>query len=656
VTSAATERARRSPTRASARGSVLPDLAGFGLVLLPVIAMLWLATHGGGYTIDDWGVLAALICLGLATALVLIDQPLPRLTQLAAPGCLFGLAAWSLVSLSWAGWPENAVAESARYIFYGCVMLLGLVATGRPGVRRAAVLSVAGASGLLALVIAYGLWNESVAQDAFVLGRLVGSIGYAGGLAAVVAIGVWPLAGFASDRLTAIALRVLAGAGAGAAFALVVPTGARAAVVALAVSGVAYLAISPTPLRCAMVVGPIVAITALRWDELNGVFAGGQAGGQVQDVGRAVVQAAVVGACVALIQSLLDTRVTLGGRARAWASRLGVVTAVVIAGAALGAALHAMHGDPSGWMRDKWHTFQQAGNPYQGDVDTRFASVGGGRYDLWRVAVLEFHRHPLQGVGAGNFARAYFAEGRSRAQPQQAHSEPLEVAATTGLPGLLLFAPAVLLPIGFAVRARFRARLPSERLLAAGIAAALIEFAVHSSIDWTWHIAADAVPAMLLAGAALGTASSPVRLPGGMRRAAVSAAAAAAVLLAAAVVILPAAVAQGALTSSYSESAADAIDHASEAKRYDRLSSRPDVAAARAYLRAGDAAGALTAARRAVGEEPEFWVGWQLRFLAARQLGYGAEAAAARAEVARLNASLPLDLRFQVPPTAYDHY
>jgi len=181
---------------------------------------------------------------------------------------------------------------------------------------------------------------------------------------------------------------------------------------------------------------------------------------------------------------------------------------------------------------------------------------------------------------------------------------------------------------------------------------------VHSWVDWTWHIAADAIPAMVLAGAALATASPSPGRPSaaGRRRLMVSAAAALAVVLVAVLLILPAWLAQRALVRSYGATSGDALSAADDAARYDRLSSRPQLAVARAQLRSGDARDALTAARRATTDEPNFWIGWQLRFLAARRLGLGQEANTALDEVARLNPSLPLELRFRVPPTRYDHY
>ena len=244
----------------------------------------------------------------------------------------------------------------------------------------------------------------------------------------------------------------------------------------------------------------------------------------------------------------------------------------------LGVGLHATGGNPASWISGRWHHFQQSGNPYRGDVDTRFSSLGGGRYDLWRVAALEFRRHPLSGLGAGNFARGYFQEGRSPSQPQQAHSEPLEVAATLGLPGLLMYMAVVILPVGFAVRSRLRARLPSDRLLAAGIAAALIEF-TRCTARWTGRGTSQPMPSRRWCSP--GRRWPRVAEPGtAVRRRpaaagdSVSRSALAVVLSRRRAAVLPAWLAQRALVRSYGATSGDALAAADDAARYDQLSSR----------------------------------------------------------------------------------
>ena len=83
--------------------------------------------------------------------------------------------------------------------------------------------------------------------------------------------------------------------------------------------------------------------------------------------------------------------------------------------------------------------------------------LGSGRYDFWRVATLEFARHPIGGVGADNFAHDYVRERRRREEPLYPHSLALRAVAQTGAVGgalLALFLGAVVL----AVR-----RLPARR-------------------------------------------------------------------------------------------------------------------------------------------------------------------------------------------------
>jgi Flp pilus assembly protein TadD len=140
------------------------------------------------------------------------------------------------------------------------------------------------------------------------------------------------------------------------------------------------------------------------------------------------------------------------------------------------------------------------------------------------------------------------------------------------------------------------------------------------------------------------------------RRLFVSAPVALAALAAAAVLIVPAALAQRYLERSYREPAAAALRDADRARRLDRLSGRPDLAAARALLRDGNTRDALVAARRAAGAEPDFWVAWQVLAVTAARLGDPAEAGAANDHVRRLAPLLPLDLRAELPGPSFDHY
>ena len=120
--------------------------------------------------------------------------------------------------------------------------------------------------------------------------------------------------------------------------------------------------------------------------------------------------------------------------------------------------------------------------------------------------------------------------------------------------------------------------------------------------------------------------------------------------------MLPATLAQAYLLRSYGQPEVQAIESARSADNLDWLSSRPQVAIARATLRNGDARAALAASRLAVDREPGFWVAWQMLYLSAQRVGDTELAQEAQRHVRALNPSLRTDFRFTEPPPSYDHY
>ena len=646
---------------ARTRGShALPlvGLVGFALTLIPVAAAVRLTGHGGGYTIDQWGLWAAVTVI--AAGVALISQPATRLSgvQRLFPLALLGLALWSMLSVRWAAWPQSALVEGDRYLFYAAAATLPLVLLQTTAWRRALAGGVAAGAAVPALLVALKLWQSGNASSLFDAGRLVGSIGYGGGLAAAVAIGFWPLVAFASDRSTARPLRPLAGLGAGLTLAAVVPTEARASVWALAVSAVVFFLLCPTPIRSGAIAAGAAVPTFAFWHQLNSVFSSAT-GGHPHSVGVAILLTGVLTALVAGAQTVLDEFVTLsdtGRRAVTIVASIWVFLMILVGGVA---AFAVTDGHPVAWTR---HTLQRTvdrvgGESGQaaiaGQAGSRFGSLDTGRYDLWKVALRGFRDQPAKGVGAGNFSYLNVRIGRPYLFPYQAHSQLLEVASTLGLPGLALFAIVLGLPLGACVWVRLRSPSRAERLLAAGIGGALGYFAAHGQVDWIWQISSCALPATLLAAVVVGM------LPPGpeRRRSAITGGLGlAAAVIAALLLVVPAALAQRYLERSYHEPVAAALQDARRAADLDRLSGRPQLAAARALLRTGDTAGALADARSAAGAEPGFWVAWQLLAVAAAREGDRAAAAAAYERVRRLAPLLPLNYRGEVPGPSFDHY
>jgi putative inorganic carbon (hco3(-)) transporter len=96
---------------------------------------------------------------------------------------------------------------------------------------------------------------------------------------------------------------------------------------------------------------------------------------------------------------------------------------------------------------------------------------GSGRSDLWTVGLRMVRAHPVSGVGVGNFpvvSRNYVLQPGTllrsdlifSSEPKIAHNTYLQIAAETGVPGLLLFLGIVLACLSCTLRA---ARLWARR-------------------------------------------------------------------------------------------------------------------------------------------------------------------------------------------------
>lgn len=648
-----------APTAAAHRLS-LSGPAGLVLALIPAVAALRLTGHGGGYTIDDWGIWAVVTVL--AAGVALISQPVTRLSgvQRVLPLSLAGLGLWSLASAHWAAWPQSALVEANRYLFYAAAVTLVLVALPPfSGWRRLFVGLVAAGAALPALQVAIQLWHSPNAAERFADGRLVAGVGYGGGLAAAMAVGFWPLVVLAADRATPRLARPFAALGAGLVLAAVVPTEARASVWALVLSALVFFALCPAPLRTGAIAAGALLPTLAVWHRLNAVFSS-VGGAHAHGVGKAIVFVGVASALVCIVQVVIDALVTmpeLGRRTVALTTVAGIGLLLVVGSVA---GLAATGGHPYGWAR---HTLQSSVDQVgtgggqaasEGEAGSRFGSLDTGRYDLWKVAVRGFRERPAEGYGAGNFGYLNVLTGHPFLFPYQAHSQLLEVASTLGFPGLAMYLAVILLPLGACVWVRLSSSWgKTEKLMAAGIGGSLGYFAVHAQVDWIWQICSCALPALLLAATAV-----TMLPPGSERRRSVWVGAAGLVtaLGIALVLILPATLAQRYLERSYAEPADKALSDARRAARFDRLSGRPDLAIGRAKLRTGDNAGALAAARRAAGAEPGFWVAWQVLAQIASRQGDQATARAAQAHVSRLAPRLPLELRAEVPGPSFDHY
>ena len=137
---------------------------------------------------------------------------------------------------------------------------------------------------------------------------------------------------------------------------------------------------------------------------------------------------------------------------------------------------------------------------------SRFRTAESTRYAYWQTALEAFADDPLRGTGSGGFAVEWRREPNRPERAVDAHSLYIETLSELGLPGvafLLLFLGGV----GVSA-ARLHAR---DAAAAAGPAAALAVWAVHSGVDWDWEMPAVTGFALLLAAALIGWADTGSR-------------------------------------------------------------------------------------------------------------------------------------------------
>jgi O-antigen ligase/Flp pilus assembly protein TadD len=218
----------------------------------------------------------------------------------------------------------------------------------------------------------------------------------------------------------------------------------------------------------------------------------------------------------------------IGSQARAaW---LGAVTAAVVVAVARRTTL----------FRDRRRTAIVSGGLVLGVVAlvtlspvgarvsaTTDSTLGGAsRLDEWRVAARVIAKHPITGVGPEGY-RIAFAEGVDDAYeqaygrdplPDRAHSGPLDVAATGGLPALMAWCVV----IGLMLRAALRG-LRSAQPFCVGVSAALVAYFAGQLL--LFPIAELEPVAWLLAGVVLAATrpGAPAVSPRWLRRPAMAA-------------------------------------------------------------------------------------------------------------------------------------
>jgi UDP-N-acetylmuramyl pentapeptide phosphotransferase/UDP-N-acetylglucosamine-1-phosphate transferase len=435
--------------------------------------------------------------IGLGITLVCAIAVVLRPVRIAAPAVLslaglLGLGIWSLTSSAWAESVQSAVVGGNRWLVYGALFLLMLALVSHE--RRGAVLlgaATAGVSAVAVSVLVRMLGSDPGAL--FLDGRLNSPLGYINGEGCLFAMGVWPWLAAAEARRAIVAGPAAAMAALMACLALL--SQSRGTALAMAAALILVMALTPGRVRRAYALLVIAGGVALAAPDLLHVYeaAAGEAVGvgAGHDGARAALLAMLLVGCVwaLLVWGWRRVGSGLGGalalaRAGSWLLALAVVAALALA---IGFS-HRIDTEAS----RQWHAFVHVGEAGESTAPSspstnrsRLLSGAGNRYDYWRIAWQAWTRHPLDGLGAGNYPRTYFERRSTTEDVEQPHSLELQTLSELGLVGALLLG-AFVAGIGWgALRMRrVASRTPLVRALMVGGLGAFTAWLVQASVDW----------------------------------------------------------------------------------------------------------------------------------------------------------------------------
>ncbi len=502
------------------RQNAFPSLARADLAIVPAfivlaLTILW-AAHDGGYDQDTW-YWGALVVLGLLAVTLSVRAPrvtTPAKIALVAFAIYVG---WSYLSMAWASSPGDALNGSNRALLYLLIFALFSVAPWTD--RRALVALIAFTLGIGALeaLIFLRMAGGNDPGALFSGGRLVSPTGYFNASSALFMYAALLGVGLATKRELPAVLRglLLAISCGGAQLALLGES--RGWLFTLPFVLLAAIIVVPNRLRTAALALLPIGATLAVLSPLLGVYRAtegthpSKAGllAAVHHAGRwSLVVCGVmllIGIGLAVIDDLVGPR-TLGVRTRR-AAGTGAIVLALAAGAAAGVV--ATHGHPFRFVSKQWHGFTHV-SPSQTNLGSHFATVGSGRYDMWRVALDATLAHPVGGLGQDNFADYYIRHRRTAEEPQWTHSLPLRLLAQTGFVGALIFGVFLVAALIAAARARRRAP-PQARAVAGWALLPLVVWLIHGSVDWFWEMPSLSGPALAFLGMA-GALAAPARL------------------------------------------------------------------------------------------------------------------------------------------------
>ncbi len=482
-------------------------------VALTVCLLAFVAQGGVALAPNTWSeVLLVVAGAGLAAAALAAPHrlaPMSRLHGGRVLGLLGLLTALTAASIAWSYDPAASWLETNRTLAYlaafGGALALGRLAPG----RWAAV--VAGVGAGCVIVCGYALatkvFPEWLAADESAA-RLRAPFGYWNAVGLTAALGVPPLLWLAARRSGHAARNALAYPALGVLLVCLMMSYSRGALLALALGLTFWFVVVPLRLRsaAALLAAALTTAGVIAWAfAQNGLTEEDLAPALRADAGAVfglliVVQALILGG-VGLFAGFAASLRPPSARVRRLAGQV-LIGAVILAFVGAVVAVGSGEGGLGGQLERL--TDPAAGTP--ANSPSRLTATSSVRARYWKEAFDVHATAPWLGTGAGSFGITRLRFRTGPLSVEHAHGYVVQTLADLGWVGLMVSLAAMLAWLGAAaavlgLRRRDRALAwDAERAGMAALVAVVVVFGVHSAVDWTWFIPANAVTALLCAG------------------------------------------------------------------------------------------------------------------------------------------------------------
>ncbi len=440
----------------------------------------------------------------------------PRRERLWGSGSLaamVALAVLTALSIMWAAQPADAWLEANRTLAYAAVFAAAVaLAHSVPG-RWSALL---GAITLAAVALsAYALLTKilpGALNPDETFARLREPFGYWNSVGLMAALGVPGCLWLGARRSGHQGLNALAYPALGLLTLTILMAYSRGALLAAGLGAAFWFATVPLRLRGAAVAivggggGALVAAWAFSQNALTDdrvpVDLRNQAGLQL---GLAVVVVLVLLALAGLAVNFVAATQPRSARTR---EQIGIALLVALALVPVGVAgkLALSQNGFGGSISSNWKALTDPNAAIPVNDPSRLTAAGSVRARYWDEALRIFEDNPAGGVGAGGYATVRKRYRTADPAVRHAHGYVVQTLADLGLAGLavslaLLAAWIVSAARATGLRRRDRGReFTAERVGLLTLVAVVIVFGVHSFIDWTWFVPANAAVALLAAG------------------------------------------------------------------------------------------------------------------------------------------------------------